>query len=108
MRDFTKGNPDLIAKVQREAIHKAFMDGDGMQAPGAVTIRKVRDTANGSSFDEYAVHFANTQCGGYCDGGYHRTLAGAYEDFTKRLSRYDPDGSRRASYHLGTLAAVAA
>lgn len=102
MRKFINGNPDLIAKVQAEAVMVAFMNGDGCQAPGAAVVRKVRDTAKGDSFDEYAVHFANTQCGGYHGGSYSKDLAGAIEAFTERCTRYDPDGTRRASYIEGT------
>jgi hypothetical protein len=101
MRTFKQGKVDLIEKVKREAIHRTFMDGDGCQAPGAIVIRKVKDD-RGDGKPEYAVHFANTQCGGYHDGYYTSDLARAHRDFCDRLARYDPDGTRRASYMDGT------
>lgn len=98
MRNFTKGNADLIAKASRESIKATFMDGDGCQAPGAIVLRKVRDASRGDYRDEWAVHFANTQCGGYHGGDYTGDYAKALTYFDERVARYDPDGSRRASF----------
>lgn len=100
---YTKGDPDRIAKAQAESIAFYGMDGKGATAPGAVTLRQVRKPCEFYPMGEYAVHFANTQAGGYHGGNYCATLGEAYARFAERIERYDPDGTLNASF-AGILA----
>lgn len=90
--EYTKGEPDLIEKARAESIEFYGMAGRGATAPGAVVLRQNRSIARGDSWDEWAVHFANTQLGGYHGGNYCSTLKEAQRAFRDRVENYDRDG----------------
>jgi hypothetical protein len=91
--EFTKGTRTLIEKARAESIEFYGMDGDGMQAPGAIVIREV------GGYHPFAVYFANTQCGGYCHGDYCETLDEAQEAFVAKCNRYDPTAALNGSFN---------
>lgn len=88
-----KGNPELIEQAKRASLQFYGMDGDGVQAPGAVVIRDV------GGVHPFVVHFANTQSGGYHEGSYCQTLEKAIARFNERVSRYDPTGDLNRSFN---------
>lgn len=93
---YTKGNPELIEAAKAACVdpeHDFYgMDGDGIQAPGAIVVREV------GGYQPYAVHFANTQYGGFYGGQYCDTLEDAREYAAKRAGRYDPTGDLARSF----------
>lgn len=93
-RNYTKGDQKLIDKARKEALHFVGFDGDGCQAPGAIVVRK-----SGSGHHPFVTHFFNSQDGGYYSGNYCTTEADAITAMDERLPRYDPDGTRRASFN---------
>lgn len=93
---FTKGNPELIEAAKAACVNPTCdfygMDGDGIQAPGAIVVREV------GGYSPFAVHFANTQCGGFHGGQYCKTLEEARSYAAKRAARYDPTGDLARSF----------
>ena len=87
-----KGNPELIEAAKRGALQFHGMDGDGVQAPGAIVIRDL------GGVHPFVVHFANTQSGGYHSGSYCQTLDQAIARFNERKGRYDPTGDLHRSF----------
>lgn len=96
--EFTKGKPELIEKARAESLMFCGMDGDGIQAPGAIVIRET-----GRDLHPFVVHFANTQCGGYHSGNYCTTRSEAETVAAERIERYDPTRKLRNSFHGGKL-----
>jgi hypothetical protein len=95
---FIKGYPELIEKARAESLMFCGMDGDGIQAPGAIVIRET-----GRDLHPFVVHFANTQCGGYHGGEYCTTRREADETALDKIRRYDPTKALRNSFHGGNL-----
>lgn len=95
MTTFTKGKPDLIADFRMRADRFYGMDGDGMQAPGAIVIAFLRS----NPLHPYVVWFANTQDGGTHYGDYCKTRDEADEAFNVKCTRYDPTGRLNASFN---------
>ena len=94
---FVKGNPDRIEAAKAAAFAAVDfhgMDGDGIQAPGAIVVREV----NGG-VDKYAVHFANTQSGGFHGGYYTNSIVEARAELRERARRYDPTGDLHRSFN---------
>jgi len=58
------------------------VQGDGIQAPGAVTMCKI------SGHHPYVVHFFNAQDGGFHEGCYCLGLAAAEVAYAKRIVRF--------------------
>ncbi|MEG4589712.1 hypothetical protein QUA54_31525 [Microcoleus sp. MOSTC5] len=70
--------------IQRKSILKSQpVPGDGVQAPGYVTLRQW-------ATDQWAIHFYNAQDGGFHNGRYFNNLADAEVDFTDRVTEYAP------------------
>jgi hypothetical protein len=70
--------------VQRKSILKSHpIPGDGVQAPGYVTLRQWAP-------DQWATHFYNRQDGGFHHGRYFSGLDNAEADFTRRVTEYAP------------------
>jgi hypothetical protein len=95
MSEFVKGNPELVADYRMRADRFYGMDGDGMQAPGAIVIAFLRSNKN----HPYVVWFANTQSGGTHNGDYCKTLKEAEEAFNVKCTRYDPTGRLNAAFN---------
>lgn len=66
-----------------EVIKYVNVPGDGVQAPGFVTMCKVD-----GQHHPYVVHFFNAQDGGFHSGDYCSTRAYAEEAYTKRVLRF--------------------
>lgn len=94
----TFGTAALIAAAESAAIMFIGMNGDGCQAPGAIVVRKVREPSDLYPEGEYAVHFANTQCGGFHSGTYTKDLGAALVAACEDANRYDPTGRLRANF----------
>lgn len=72
-----------------QAFHKGWVVlksvavlGDGVLAPGAVTMCKI------SGAHPYVIHFFNAQDGGFYQGNYCKTRAEADEAYMKRVLRF--------------------
>lgn len=89
------------------------MKGDGVQAPGAVTLCKLPNNPN----HPFVVHFFNAQDGGFYHGNYCVDLEEAKKAYRTKIDRYarhdtenrafsaiDPPGSRPA-YSMNALRA---
>lgn len=77
-------NPLTAEFVQRKSILKSHpVPGDGVQAPGFVTLR---DWGDG----QWATHFYNVQDGAFHNGHYFTSLADAEANFARRLTEYAP------------------
>jgi len=94
--DTVKGDPKLIADYKMRADRFYGMDGDGIQAPGAIVLAFLRN-----SHDPYVVWFANTQVGGTSGGDYCKTAAEALEAFDRKCKRYDPTGELNRAFNRG-------
>lgn len=85
-----------MKNLQDEAKRKGWtlmqhtdVQGDGMQAPGAITLCSMKDTsAGGKEVTQYFVHFFNSQTGGFSNGGYHDNPRTAAEDYVKMAKRW--------------------
>lgn len=90
---FVKGRPELVKDFQMRADRFYGMDGDGIQAPGAIVIAFLRDKHH-----PFVVWYANTQAGGTSGGDYCETMAEALEAFEVKCKRYDPTGALNKSF----------
>lgn len=68
-------------------IREYLMKSDGVQAQGAIVLRKRED-----KYHPYVVHFRNDQVGGYSNGDYCKGYFEALEAFRQKCKRYDPLG----------------
>lgn len=84
---FTLGNPALIAKARAESIKFVGLAGRGATASGAVVIRELPH----NKLHPFAVHFFNSQDGGYYFGDYCTDRRDAEKALESKLMRYDRD-----------------
>lgn len=77
-----------------DEIKEYRMAGDGIQAPGAIVIRRLEHNKR----HPYVVHFRNDQCGGYCDGDYCENYLDAWEAYDRKCKRYDPTGDLHRTF----------
>lgn len=88
MRTYTKGHREIVERMQGESIKFYGMAGDGCTAPGCVVIRALPH----NTMHPFAVHFGNTQDGGYYFGNYCKDMQDAESAFAEKIGRYDRDG----------------
>ena len=75
-------NPVDIQLVHPKLIKSHRIPGDGIRAPGCITLREWRPG------QEWVTHFRNTQTGGYYYGKYFTNLADAEANFRERVFAY--------------------
>jgi hypothetical protein len=67
-----------------ELLRTRWVEGDGVQAPGWVTLCKNRPEPQ----PEYVVHFFNAQDGGFHEGKYHEQFLDVLLAYDTRCERY--------------------
>jgi hypothetical protein len=65
--------------------HITHIEGDGVQAPGAVVTRVWRESVNGT---EYATHLLNKQTGGCAYGDYTRDAEQAASNHEEKVKKW--------------------
>lgn len=86
MDNATAKESGLIIKNPPNAeIHMGVqMDGDGIQAPGAIVLCRI----HGNAHHPYVAWFHNHQTGGYSGGDYCENLAEGIAAFNDKIERY--------------------
>lgn len=73
---------ECAAKKGWTIVKSAAVQGDGVLAPGAVTLCRIEGA------HPFVIHFFNEQDGGFHSGDYCRDSATAELAYAKRVSRY--------------------